>query len=90
MTDDFPKKNKIRALRRAIKEKLKRRAKKIFMLWGLDEKYAVKSADHLKNCSCWMCGNPRKYFKEKTMQEKKEDERYSNWLREICQRDQAD
>jgi hypothetical protein len=22
-------------------------------------------------CSCWMCGNPRKYFKEVTIQEKK-------------------
>lgn len=21
-------------------------------------------------CSCWMCGNPRRYFKEKTHQEK--------------------
>lgn len=24
-------------------------------------------------CSCYMCGNPRKYFKEKTLQEKKFD-----------------
>ena len=23
------------------------------------------------NCSCWMCGNPRKFFKEITQQEKK-------------------
>lgn len=22
-------------------------------------------------CSCWMCGNPRKFFSELTMQEKK-------------------
>lgn len=26
--------------------------------------------DHLKNCSCHMCGNPRKFWNEKTMQEK--------------------
>ena len=23
------------------------------------------------HCSCWMCGNPRKYFGEKTLQETK-------------------
>lgn len=22
-----------------------------------------QSADHLAKCSCWMCGNPRKYLK---------------------------
>lgn len=25
-------------------------------------------------CSCWMCGNPRKFFKEKTKQEKSFDQ----------------
>jgi hypothetical protein len=25
-------------------------------------------------CSCWMCGNPRRYFGEKTMQELRQDE----------------
>jgi hypothetical protein len=24
-----------------------------------------------KMCSCWMCGNPRKYFNEMTIQEKR-------------------
>ena len=23
------------------------------------------------SCSCWMCGNPRKYYKEKSYQEQK-------------------
>ena len=27
-----------------------------------------------KNCSCYMCGNPRKFFNEKTFQEKKNEE----------------
>ncbi len=35
----------------------------------------VKNPGHLsKNntiCSCWMCGNPRKYLGEKTIQEKR-------------------
>lgn len=28
-------------------------------------------ANHGCNCSCWMCGNPRKYFGELTIQERK-------------------
>ena len=31
----------------------------------------LKNANHLAQCSCWMCGNPRKYFNEETIQEKK-------------------
>lgn len=30
--------------------------------------------NHGKLCSCHMCGNPRKWFNEKTMQEKKIDQ----------------
>jgi hypothetical protein len=30
-------------------------------------------ANHLKVCSCHMCGNPRKHWKEKTIQEKRFD-----------------
>ena len=26
-------------------------------------------ADNLKKCSCYACGNPRKYFKQRTRQE---------------------
>lgn len=29
---------------------------------------------HGAMCSCHMCGNPRKYFKEKTVQEKRSDQ----------------
>ena len=31
----------------------------------------AKSADHLAVCSYWMCGNPRKWYGEPTMQERK-------------------
>ena len=34
---------------------------------------ARKIANHLANCSCWMCGNPRRYFWEKTRQELKSE-----------------
>lgn len=25
---------------------------------------------HCRDCSCWMCGNPRKFFKQKSLNEK--------------------
>lgn len=36
-----------------------------------EEVLSGKVVDTPKVCSCYMCGNPRKYFKEKTRQEKK-------------------
>ena len=30
-------------------------------------------ADHLKTCSCPMCGNPRRHFGERTLQERRAD-----------------
>lgn len=41
-------------------------------------------ADHLKNCSCPMCGNPRRHFNEPTLQERRAA------LRERDQRDECD
>ena len=32
-----------------------------------------KKAHSPKMCSCWMCGNPRKYFNEMTIQEKRNE-----------------
>jgi hypothetical protein len=38
----------------------------------------VKNPGHLARnntvCSCWMCGNPRKYFEELTVQERKSNQ----------------
>jgi len=41
--------------------------------WGGDwDSRSVGLKSHTpKRCSCAMCGNPRKYFKEQTMQERK-------------------
>jgi len=30
---------------------------------------------HGAACSCWMCGNPRKYFNEPSLAEKKQNDR---------------
>lgn len=37
---------------------------------GVDRKIKCV-AENRKKCSCLMCGNPRKYWKEKTIQEKR-------------------
>ena len=33
--------------------------------------FALRNYDHLKNCSCRMCGNPRKWYGERTLQERR-------------------
>lgn len=32
---------------------------------------ARRIRDHLAGCSCWMCGNPRRHFGDKTIQERR-------------------
>lgn len=34
-----------------------------------NEEIGKSSTIHGTSCSCWMCGNPRKYFGQKTFQE---------------------
>lgn len=62
--------------------RMKERAKKILRAtWGeicKDRDWlnraANRRADNYSVCSCYMCGNPRRIFKEKTIQElKKQD-----------------
>ena len=40
-----------------------------------EERYARILATHGRLCSCELCGNPRRHFKEITIQEKKAAER---------------
>ena len=55
-----------RALRRLQKARVKAKARRVY-----PHDRQAKSADHLAVCSCWMCGNPRKWYGETTMQERK-------------------
>lgn len=55
-----------RSERRAKKALMKRKARKIYSFMEKPEKLA----DHLKCCSCFMCGNPRRRWKQKTIKEK--------------------
>lgn len=39
---------------------------------------SVRLRKTTKLCSCYMCGNPRKFYKELTMQEKRIGEKYAD------------
>lgn len=67
-----------RAERRHHLRRMKTKAERIYWQSPLakyfgDSSPMIKTANHLKSCSCYMCGNPRKWFKEKTIQELKSD-----------------
>ena len=64
------------AFRRQQEEKKKSKAKKIGHSWYNHEptpKQIGFIAHSPKACSCYMCGNPRKHWKQKTFQEIKAD-----------------
>jgi len=67
--------NQLRALRRHHKIRLNKKRINYYTR-GFYEKNRVdvehqtlKFVDTPKPCSCWMCGNPRKHWKEETRQE---------------------
>jgi hypothetical protein len=67
------------------REKGVSKAKRVLKIWsactyhGKDLEDFENKTRHMtmvstrKSCSCYMCGNPRKFWNEKTMQEKKSD-----------------
>jgi len=71
-----------RAIRRNNLNKRKKRIYiKYFRHWGFERDDILQMnffigirAKTRTLCSCYMCGNPRKYYKEKSYQEKKQDE----------------
>lgn len=75
---DFPKKDRRRAKRRFLKQRMKKKARWLSKYvwsrgrWDNIDK-DVKLADNLAFCDRWCCQNPRKTLKEKTLQEKKAD-----------------
>ena len=76
MSIDFPQKDMKRAERRKKKALRYKHAKEIAHTiypghpeW--EEEWAKRHADNMKSCACWMCQNPRRSFKQETLQEKK-------------------
>ena len=64
-----------RAVRRHHRARLK--AKRASYYGGHARGYARLLniyANTIPTCSCWMCGNPRRHFGEKTLAEKRFDE----------------
>ena len=56
--------DKIRAYRRSRRAAMQAKARRIY-----PHDPIARSANHLKVCSCWMCGNPRRYKMGGTMAE---------------------
>ena len=54
-----------RAQRRHHLARMKAKAIKAFP----DQQNAIKLANHMAKCSCHMCGNPRKHYKQRTRKE---------------------
>lgn len=69
-----------RALRRHHTARLKRSRR---FHWGRDLAHELKSLAKAVNtpcpCSCWMCGNPRRYFGELTRQERRRLLDFREW-----------
>jgi len=63
-----------RAFRRSCERKAKKKAKYIWDNGSNDGRRIGKMANcHNRPCSCEICGNPRKYFNERTIREKRSD-----------------
>ena len=66
-----------RAIRRHHKSRMKAKARAIVKIWNASSGVKLPidkleaHADHLKACSCYMCGNPRRHFGSSTIQELK-------------------
>lgn len=68
-----------RAERRHHHQRMLGKAKEIALMQNLDNWFTKEEfdrhiryiAENRKKCSCWMCGNPRRVWKQKTYQEKK-------------------
>ena len=62
-----------RAIRRHHKFRKRQHARRVMqvLLGNGHDQYADKNAEHLKKCSCWMCGNYRKWH-GKTRAEKQQ------------------
>jgi len=62
-------KSESRSLRRHHAKRLKKKRRDYRT--AFNERNLVKVVNTPKPCSCFMCGNPRRYYGEKTIQEQK-------------------
>ena len=68
------------AIKRHHDSRIKSKTKQILERWHgwwINEEVSASeigrcASVHCKGCSCFMCGNPRRHFNEKTIQERRE------------------
>ena len=65
-----------RAERRHHRARMSARARRIGrvvrgMKGGELDRWVLQSFNNLQVCSCWMCGNPRRYFGDPTLRERR-------------------
>ena len=78
-----------RALRRHHIARLKKTRSKyvVYNWWPLDEHIQARRLGQLTQyptaCSCHMCGNPRKWFKHRTIHELQDFDRLQDGLKDI-------
>ena len=65
------------------KKKWSKLVRHMFGMLEITPKMIGTAANHGKLCSCHMCGNPRKFFNAKTLQEQKFDERSRSYEQNI-------
>ncbi len=67
-----------RALRRHHRQRMIRRVMRIWGVQWVDEDEearrlrALRLYNNMSKCSCWICGNPRRYEGRPTLQEKRQ------------------
>lgn len=90
--DDFPTKNRRRAWRRAMKAKVKTKARNIAKyVWHRDDedaKLCEKLADHLAFCQKPCCNKPRSYEGD-SLDEKRNAESFKEQLDEMKKDDDS-
>lgn len=52
-------------------------------VFALRDHFALRHYDHLARCSCWMCGNPRRFWGQRTFQERRAED---SFRREMAER----
>lgn len=63
-----------RALRRHHEERIKRRVARYYGGYARENSRDIGRIAHARRqCSCWLCGNPRRSLGERTLQERKAD-----------------
>jgi hypothetical protein len=61
-----------RAYRRHQRERIKQRVQRYYGGYARGStRHVGRLAETRTPCSCWMCGNPRRYWRERTLQERR-------------------